>query len=340
MHENAKAGKEKLLVYSMYDPEKINTEPYLPKKSFKGFSGNKILFVIKSLQAGSKSRVVVLSHSKLLLTGYLIKLISKNTRLVLIAHGKEVWLPPSSRQNKMLKSCDLILPVSRFTKEKMEELYNAPAEKFTVLNNCLDPFLPKPADELSRHTWRQKYDLTKNAVVLMTLSRLSIHEKNKGYDKVLIAVKQLLPVFPDLQYLFVGKYDEAEKARLDALIHELGIDGKVIFTGFVPDEELADHYNMCDVYIMPSEKEGFGISFIEAMYYNKPVIAGNRDGTADALLDGRLGVLIDPRNQEEITNAIRRVIGDIKAFMPDRELLLDHFSYEVYKKKWGEALGE
>ena len=114
--------------------------------------------------------------------------------------------------------------------------------------------------------------------------------------------------------------------------------GSVFFTGFVPDEELADHYNMCDVYIMPSEKEGFGISFIEALYYNKPVIAGNRDGTADALLDGRLGLLVDPRSQQEITAAIKKVIGNVSAFRPDRELLMEHFSYGVYKKNWKRVL--
>ena len=136
----------------------------------------------------------------------------------------------------------------------------------------------------------------------------------------------------------MGKYDAAEKERLDNLIHDLGIDGRVFFTGFVPDDDLADHYNMADVYIMPSEKEGFGISFIEAMYYGKPVIAGNRDGTTDALVDGRLGVLVDPRSQEEITGAIRKVIEDVSAFTPDRELLMEHFSYEVYRERWGEVL--
>lgn len=338
LHEYALANNEKLVAYSMYDPEKIDTTPYLPANVFRGFSANKSFFVVKCLQQGSKSRVVILSHVKLLLAGYLIKLFSKNTKLILIAHGKEVWNPISSRHKKMLNSCNHILPVSRFTQQKMQELYKIPAEKFTILNNCLDPFLPLPASAEDRHEWREKYGLAKDAVILMTLSRLTIHEQNKGYDKVLVAIKELLPGFPGLQYLFVGKYDAEEKKRLDNLIREMGITGHVFFTGFVPDEDLAAHYNMCDVYIMPSEKEGFGISFIEALYYGKPVIAGNRDGTTDALLDGRLGTLIDPRSQEDVTNAIRKVIQNVSAFKPDRELLMKRFSYEVYKEKWGEVL--
>ena len=166
--------------------------------------------------------------------------------------------------------------------------------------------MPSPADEAARSEWRKKFGIEEEEIVLMTLSRLSAKEKNKNYDKVLSAIKKLKPEFPQLKYLFVGKYEEEEKQRLDILIHSLGLNGKIIFTGFVPDNELSFYYNMADIYIMPSEKEGFGISFIEAMYYNKPVIAGNRDGTADALLNGRLGVLIDPRSEAEIIEAIKK----------------------------------
>ena len=172
----------------------------------------------------------------------------------------------------------------------------------------------------------------------MTLSRLSAKEINKGYDKVLVAIKTLRQSFPQLKYLFVGKYSVEEKARLDKVIHDLGIEGDVIFTGFVQDNVLAHYYNMADVYIMPSEKEGFGISFIEAIYYKKPVIAGNRDGTIDALCNGKLGILIDPRSQEEITSAIYKVISNIKSFTPDSRLLMENFSYDVYKNKWREIV--
>ncbi|MEO6219396.1 MAG: glycosyltransferase family 4 protein [Ginsengibacter sp.] len=336
IYEYSRQHQEQLKFYSMNDAGGSATEPYLPKNIFKGFAGNKAWFVIKSIHQGLKSRVIVLSHINLLLPAYIVKLFSKNTRLILIAHGIEVWRPLSSRNKKMLNLCDIILPVSHFTKEKMKEQHSIPEERFSVLYNCLDPFLPPPLDATRRFEWRRKYGIEESAVLLMTLSRLTIHEKNKGYDKVLVAIQKLLPEFPNLKYIFLGKYDSAEKSRLDDLIDKLGIKGKVIFTGFVPDDELADHYNMCDVYIMPSEKEGFGISFIEAMYYHKPAIAGNRDGSTGALLNGRLGLLIDPRSQEEISIAIKKIITNITAFTPDRELLMQNFSYDVYRERWEE----
>ncbi len=151
--------EEKLKIFSMHDKEQTITEPYFPSLIFKGFAAKKLLFIIRAWQQGIKSRVVVLSHINLLLPGHLIKLFSSKTKLVLIAHGIEVWQPISSFKQKMLKKVDLILPVSNFTKEKMKDLFHLPEEKFFVLNNCLDPFLPPPANVASRREWRKKYQI-------------------------------------------------------------------------------------------------------------------------------------------------------------------------------------
>ncbi len=103
--------------------------------------------------------------------------------------------------------------------------------------------------------------------------------------------------------------------------------------GYIEDEELEDHFDISDMYVMPSRKEGFGIVFIEAMYYGLPVIAGNIDGSPDALLQGELGQLVNPENVKEIANAIANVIENKTSYTPDRNLLAEYFSYEVYKEK-------
>jgi len=172
----------------------------------------------------------------------------------------------------------------------------------------------------------------------MTLSRLTIKEKNKGYEKIMYAIKKLHATYPHLKYLFVGKYDDEEKMQLDKLVHALGIEFDVTFTGFVPDSVIGDYYNMADAFIVPGEKEGFGISFIEALYYNKPVITGWNDGITENLDNNRLGIRIDLQNQEDVTATIQKVISDIRAFMPDRKLVLEKFSYPVYKETLGELL--
>ncbi|MEL7006076.1 MAG: glycosyltransferase [Bacteroidota bacterium] len=68
----------------------------------------------------------------------------------------------------------------------------------------------------------------------------------------------------------------------------------VTLTGFVPDEELCEHYRLCDLFVLPSKLEGFGIVYLEAMACGKPVVGGNQDGAVDALDHGNLGILVDP----------------------------------------------
>lgn len=340
VYEYTMASCEEFMMHSMYDPEKINTQPYLPSHIFKGFAAARSQFVIKGVKEGVKSSVVVLGHLNLLFTGYLIKLLSPKTKLVVMVHGIEIRKPLSSFKKTMLKRMDIILPVSNFTKEKMKVLFGIPEEKLVVLNNCIDPFLSAASGVSRRNEFRSSYGFSENDMVLMTLSHLSAKDENKGYDKVLIAVKKLHASFPQLKYLFVGNYEPAEKSRLDNLIHDLGIEYDVIFTGYVPDSVVRDYYNMADVYIIPRGKEGFGFPFIDALYFNKPVIACRSDDGTDNLYGERLGTLIDFRSQEDVTAAIQKVITNVKAFMPDRKLLMEIFSFSVYKNNWKKVLDE
>ncbi|MDQ6762084.1 MAG: glycosyltransferase family 4 protein, partial [Bacteroidota bacterium] len=117
---------EKAFFYSMYDSPSVTSEPYLPQKVFRGFGGNKILFTLRSIRKSFGSNIIVVTHVKLLLPAYLAKLISKKTKVILIAHGKEVWQPLSAFVRRMMNACDIILPVSRFTKERMKELFDFP----------------------------------------------------------------------------------------------------------------------------------------------------------------------------------------------------------------------
>jgi phosphatidyl-myo-inositol dimannoside synthase len=318
-------------VYSMYGKTTDANPKYFPAENFYGFAVNKARYVYASFKKGIRSDIVILSHINLLVVGALIKIFSPKTKLILIAHGIEVWKSLPGWKKNMLKKFDLILCVSNFTKDKMIALNKLSSNQFTVVNNCLDPFLPPPINESKDEGLIKKYGLSKNDIVLLTLSRLSVTEKYKGYDEVIIVMHQLSAEYLNLRYLLVGKYDEEEKYRIDKLIEENCLKGSVVFAGYIPDEELAAHYNLADIFIMPSKKEGFGIAFIEAMHYGKPVIAGNKDGSVDALLNGKIGLLVNPDSEEEIGIAIKKIISNKRQYLPDHNLLMEHFSYEVYK---------
>jgi len=303
---------------------------YFPQLIYSPFNSGRIRFVRKAIAEGRRSKVVLMSHINLMVVGYLIKLFRPSVKLVLLAHGIEVWKPLPSWKKKMLRKCDLILPVSHFTKEKMKTLHGLPEEKFSLLNNCLDPFLELPLQKEKNTELLKRYALKKEQLILLTVSRMSDTEQYKGYDKVLKALPGLVQNHPELRYLLVGKYDISEKRRLDAIISQLDLQDVVIFTGFVPNDELAAHFMLGDIFIMPSEKEGFGIVFIEAMFYGLPVIAGNIDGSADALCNGELGSLVNPNNKEEIIGAVKKIADSRAAHLPDHRKLEQHFGYRKY----------
>src|SRR5208337_1142465 len=133
----------------------------------------------------------------------------------------------------------------------------------------------------------------------------------KGHDMVLHAVARLVHEFPTLKYLIVGCGVEETKLRL--LAGQLGISERVIFAGFVPQEQLPKYYRLCHVMVMPNrdeagDKEGFGMTFLEANSTGKPVIAGMSGGASEAVSDGVTGLIVDPTNLEQITAAIRNLL--------------------------------
>lgn len=324
-------------IYSAYDKDSDIDEKYFPASCFRGFRGRRDRFVFQSLRRGRTATVVMLSHINLLSVGYAIKKFSPGTRLVLLAHGIEVWQTLPAWKRRMLQACDLVLPVSHFTKAKMRSLHGLKEDSMRVINNCLDPFLPPLSCTQKCEGLLKRYGLTAENKVVLTLTRLSSKERYKGYDEVLMAVKALKSEMPAIKYLIVGKCDAEEKARLDRLIVQQGLQDQVILAGFVPDEELADHFNLADVYAMPSRKEGFGIVFIEALFYGKPVIAGNVDGSVDALSNGELGILINPDSSREIVEAIRRLLSST-AFLPNAAEVAGRFGYPVYKEALRQAM--
>ena len=99
-----------------------------------------------------------------------------------------------------------------------------------------------------------------------------------------------------------------DRGRVEKLIKSLGLASFVTLAGSVPQPELADYYNLCDLFAMPSKGEGFGIVFLEALACGKPVLAGNVDGSSEPLQRGQLGVLIDPENVGQIAESLIAIL--------------------------------
>ncbi|MGI8893140.1 MAG: glycosyltransferase, partial [Bacteroidia bacterium] len=150
----------------------------------------------------------------------------------------------------------------------------------------------------------QRYRITKRDKVLITVCRLSSAEKYKGYDKVIEVFPEILHVLPDTRYILAGKYDENEKKRISAMLKSNSLGKNVILAGFIPENELSDHYKLGDLFVMPSQGEGFGIVYLEAMACGIPVLTGNKDGSKELVEKLNIGFSVDPDNKKALSLAI------------------------------------
>jgi glycosyltransferase involved in cell wall biosynthesis len=318
-------------VLSMYDDEPDLA--YVSQSSFKGYNGKKTAFGLAAVKQGLKADIVILSHVHLLLFARIIKTLKPSIRIVLFAHGIEIWNVLAGWKKQMLSKTD-IWAVSRYTADQIIRHHGITGGQINVLNNCLDPYfkLSKPGSKPT--TLLAKYGINNNQKVLLTICRIASSEQYKGYDLVIECLQHLVQVYPDLVYLLVGKADRAEFERINELIARSNLKKNVILTGFVPEDELALHYQLADVFVMPSKAEGFGLVFIEAAAYGCAVIGGNADGSKDALMAGEMGNLLDPNNTaaigEAIITALQNERHDTKAI---QELCFETFGYRQYKEK-------
>lgn len=323
--------KARILAASPYETKP--DERYFPNIFFRGYRGKRWRFMLDMLWQNWNTDVLFVGHINLAPAAWLLRKRYPRMRTVVMTHGIEVWSPLRGFKLLLLKQADRIIAVSRFTAEKLISVQGLSPEKITVLPNCLDPFFKFPNTFSKPDYLLQRYGLQPGQPVLLTISRLNAREGYKGYDKVLACLPELLADYPNLQYILAGKSDEKEHRRLTNIIRELGLESCVHLPGFLPDAELSDHYLLADVFVMPSKKEGFGLVFIEALAHGVPVVAGNADGSAEALQNGRLGLLIDPDDPAAIAGAIRQTLqrpGDPAA---RQKAVAESFNYPDYKTR-------
>jgi phosphatidylinositol alpha-1,6-mannosyltransferase len=250
------------------------------------------------------------AHYSLLLPAWAI---SRQRRIPfgVFTYGLDLLYPQTTRYrtpfNHLLRAADIVFADSG-TAEKI--LFDLDVNKTRVeviypsVSNEVDN-----VDNLLMDSLRDKHGLAGRKCIL-TVGRLV---ERKGHDIVLQAMPQILRAVPDAHYLIVGKGEY--EPRLRSIVHELGIEPYVTFTGYAGDEEVAAYYALCDVFTMISraipEKgdiEGFGIVYLEANVMGKPVVAGNSGGVPEAVIHEETGLLVEPTNVEEVSQAIIRLL--------------------------------
>jgi phosphatidylinositol alpha-1,6-mannosyltransferase len=270
--------------------------------------------LITMLRLIRKREIDVVCIGELQELGWLVVLLKKLARVkvVIYTHGEEVTTVSTSRfygknAYAYLNKSDAVVCVSRYTHDIIQERYAIPESKLHLINNGID---------LDEYTISKNPGLREDVGVageglVFSAGR---HIQRKGFDMAIRAMAIVQKELPHARLIIAGEGETTD--RLREIIKALGLEEKVTLLGRVSHDELMAYYNSCDVFLMPNrtlengDTEGFGLVFLEANAFGKPVIGGNSGGVTDAIIDGKTGILVDGTSPAEIAAAIVDLLSD------------------------------
>ncbi len=229
--------------------------------------------------------------------------------VTVFAHGSEY--PPAPAAEKLrritaaLAKANRVFAVSAATRARMGEC-GVDVSRARVWHPAIaSPAIPGDGErEWAAKLWGD------SSPRLLTVGRLSAR---KGTDEFLRAAAALVAGgFPSLRCVVAGEGEEGEKLR--GLAARLGLGGAAVFAGTVGDAQKSALYESADVFVLPAraeggDMEGFGLVFLEAAFWGLPAVAGRSGGAAEAVEDGKTGLLCEG-DRESVRRALLRMLSD------------------------------
>jgi glycosyltransferase involved in cell wall biosynthesis len=231
-------------------------------------------------------------------------------------------------------AADRVITVSLATKARAVKEKFCSSEKIVVPGNgssngvdAVVRFNPEKLPVETRNDIRRRYQIPLEAIVLGFVGRLV---KDKGIVELAEAWRYLRNQHPDLFLLLIGRIESQDPVPEDTL-EMLKNDPRVEFTG--PLEDIAPFYAAMDILVLPTYREGFPNTPLEAAAMELPVVITAVDGCVEAMEDGRTGLLVPPKNSMALREALQKLISNSgkrkEMGRAGRQRVLDKFRPEI-----------
>ena len=240
-----------------------------------------------------------------------LELIRSNKKKYCLIHSKEINHHKGTNLNKrvlnVLNNIEKVIANSEFTKNLAIDC-GVNQNKIIVINPGIDP-----TDELDKKSLDKVESLLKvKTPRLITVSRF---DKRKNHEKIVMALRNLKQIYPDIVYICVGYGDEEENIK--KLVKELDLEAQVMFFKDISNELKNALIAKSNIFVMPSiihkkSVEGFGIAYVEAAQYGIPSIGGKDGGAADAIQHEKTGLICDGNNLDDIYSSINSMLENKK----------------------------
>jgi len=308
--------------------------------SFSGSARSKAKFITSALGQSSKgTKIVLAAHPNLALPVALMKCKSPRIETILISHGIEVWKRLPMLRRRALLAAELVLAPSRDTIQKLIDVQGVAPEKTRRLAWPVDSSFLDWAENPAKLSLPAGFPV---GPIVLTVGRWATTERYKGADELIQAVSRLQEAQPELNLVAVGDGDDLP--RLRQLAHDCGVDGRVHFFSRVSRRELAACFAHADIFALPSTGEGFGMVFLEAMVFGRPIVGAACGGTTDVLEDGVNGLLVPPHDAGRLEQALLRLMRDEKLRaelgLGGARIVRQKYSFEVFRSELKQILAE
>jgi glycosyltransferase involved in cell wall biosynthesis len=219
-------------------------------------------------------------------------------------HGRGLWKSPlRTVLDRMLNGItDLRICVSRDILEIRARREGTPRDKLEYLPNGVDLALFESAARSKQDVMRE-FGWASSDPLVVSVGRL-VEEKN--YPLLVDSIAAVRERIPTIRCVIAGKGRRREE--IDSRIREAGLGGNVRLAGSRSD--IVDLLHAADVFVLPSLREGFPVSLIEAMACGKAIVATDVGGIPDAISDGENGILVEPGDARPLTEAIQKLLAD------------------------------
>ena len=236
-----------------------------------------------------------------------LELIKTDKKKICLIHSKEINYDKGTYSNKrilkVLNNVDHIVSNSKYTKDLAINC-GVNSDKIKVINPGIDS-----VKEIDKKMLNEAEMLLKNKNPrLITVSRL---DKRKNHEKIIMALRNLKQIYPNIIYTCIGYGKEEENIK--TLVKELNLDQQFLFFKGISQDLKNALVSKSNLFVMPSiiykkSVEGFGIAFVEAAQYGISSIGGKDGGASDAIEDGKSGKICDGNNLDEIYSNINQLL--------------------------------
>lgn len=224
----------------------------------------------------------------------------------------------------VLRASDRIVILSRFVRELIGKYYPRVEGKLFQIPGGVDPAFFRPRAD--RAALRQQLELP-DGPVFLSVRRL---EARMGLDVMLESFSKVVADVPNASLVVAGR--GSWETRLRKQVSRLGISGRVLFAGFVPEQRLPDTYAAADFSVMPTRAlEGFGLSAIESLACGTPVLATREGGMGEFLLEIQPDWTISEASADALSRTMLRALREpLQSDFAQRarERIIERFSWD------------